>query len=66
MSFKLLEDNTISGQIAHASLVGGLTAGAIGLTLTVSYLFIYYRGLGLVSVSSLLIAALLACLRSYC
>jgi preprotein translocase subunit SecD len=62
LSFKLLADNTISAQIGHASLVGGLTAGVIGLTLTVSYLFIYYRGLGLVSVSSLLIAALLACL----
>ena len=62
LSFKLLEVNAITGQIAHASLVGGLTAGAIGLTLTASYLFIYYRGLGLVSVSSLLIAALLAAL----
>ena len=60
LSFKLLADNTISAQIGHASLVGGLTAGAIGLTLTMSYLFIYYRGLGLVSVSSLLVAALLA------
>ncbi|MGH3210240.1 MAG: protein translocase subunit SecD [Trebonia sp.] len=62
LSFKLLEDNSISAQIGHASLVGGLTAGAIGLTLTVSYLFIYYRGLGLLSVSSLIIAALLAAL----
>ena len=60
LSFKLLADNTISAQIGHASLVGGLSAGAIGLTLTISYLFIYYRGLGLVSVSSLLVAALLA------
>jgi preprotein translocase subunit SecD len=62
LSFKLLADNSISAQLGHASLVGGLTAGAIGLTLTMSYLFIYYRGLGLVSVSSLIIAALLACL----
>ena len=62
LSFKQLSVNSISAQLGHASLVGGLTAGAIGLTLVVGYLFAYYRGLGLVSVSSLLVAALLACL----
>jgi preprotein translocase subunit SecD len=62
LSFQPVSVNSISAQLGHASLVGGLTAGAIGLTLTISYLFLYYRGLGLVSVSSLLIAALLACL----
>ena len=62
LSFTPLSVNSISAQLGHASLVGGLTAGVIGLTLTVSYLFLYYRGLGAVSVSSLLVAALLACL----
>ena len=62
LSFTPLSVNSISAQLGHASLVGGLTAGVIGLALTISYLFIYYRGLGAVSVSSLLIAALLACL----
>ncbi|MCW2896427.1 MAG: preprotein translocase subunit SecD [Actinomycetia bacterium] len=62
LSFTPLSVNSTSAQLGHASLVGGLTAGVIGLTLTVSYLFLYYRGLGAVSVSSLLIAALLACL----
>jgi preprotein translocase subunit SecD len=62
LSFTPVSVNSISAQLGHASLVGGLTAGAIGLTLVISYLFAYYRGLGLVSVSSLLIAALLACL----
>jgi preprotein translocase subunit SecD len=60
LSFTPVSVNSISALLGHASLVGGLTAGAIGLTLVVSYLFAYYRGLGLVSVSSLLLAALLA------
>ena len=47
-------------QLGHDSLVAGLVAGIIGLILVIIYLFLYYRGLGLVSVSSLLIAALLA------
>jgi preprotein translocase subunit SecD len=62
LSFQPVSVNTTSAQLGHASLVGGLTAGVIGLTLVISYLFAYYRGLGLVSVSSLLLAALLACL----
>jgi preprotein translocase subunit SecD len=62
LSFKQLSVNSISAQLGHASLVGGLTVGVIGLTLVIGYLLAYYRGLGLVSVSSLLIAALLACL----
>ena len=50
----------ISPQTGHASLDAGLLAGILGLILVVIYLFYYYRGLGIVSVSSLLIAALLA------
>jgi preprotein translocase subunit SecD len=60
LSFTPQSVTSVSPQLGHASLVGGLTAGAIGLTLTMGYLFAYYRGLGLVSVSSLLLAALLA------
>jgi preprotein translocase subunit SecD len=51
---------SISPQVGHSSLDAGLLAGIIGLVLVIIYLFYYYRGLGLVSVSSLLIAALLA------
>jgi preprotein translocase subunit SecD len=51
---------SISPQLGHASLDAGLIAAIIGLALVVIYSFIYYRGLGLVSVSSLFIAALLA------
>jgi preprotein translocase subunit SecD len=51
---------SISPQVGHSSLDAGLLAGIIGLILVIIYLFYYYRGLGLVSVSSLLIASLLA------
>jgi preprotein translocase subunit SecD len=40
--------------------VAGLIAGVIGLLIVIFYLFCYYRGLGIVAVSSLLIAALLS------
>jgi preprotein translocase subunit SecD len=51
---------SISAQTGKAQLNAGLLAGIIGLILVIIYLFYYYRGLGLVSVSSLLIAALIA------
>jgi preprotein translocase subunit SecD len=60
VSFELLSVSSVSAQLGHDSLVAGLTAGVIGLILVIIYLFLYYRGLGIVSVSSLLIAALLA------
>jgi preprotein translocase subunit SecD len=55
-----LAENTVSAQVGHASLDAGLFAGVIGLSLVTVYLFAYYRGLGLVAVSSLLLAALLS------
>jgi preprotein translocase subunit SecD len=51
---------SVSASLGHDQLVAGLIAAAIGLGLVVIYSFIYYRGLGLVSVSSLMIAAVLA------
>jgi preprotein translocase subunit SecD len=60
ITFTASNVESISPQVGHASLDAGLLAGAIGLALVVLYLFYYYRGLGLVSVSSLLLAALLA------
>jgi preprotein translocase subunit SecD len=60
LNFKLLTVQSISPQLGHSSLTAGLLAGIIGLALVIIYLFYYYRGLGLVSVSSLLLAALLA------
>ena len=60
LTFTQQSENYISPQTGHASLDAGLLAGILGLALVVIYLFYYYRGLGIVSVSSLLIAALLA------
>jgi preprotein translocase subunit SecD len=60
LSFTPLTVSSVSAQLGHNSLVAGLAAGILGLLLVVIYMFIYYRGLGLVSVSSLLIAGLLA------
>jgi preprotein translocase subunit SecD len=60
LNFTLQNVQSISPQVGHSSLEAGLFAGILGLVLVIIYLFYYYRGLGLVSVSSLLIAALLA------
>ncbi|MCW2935193.1 MAG: protein-export rane protein SecD [Actinomycetia bacterium] len=60
LNFVQQDVSSISPQLGHDSLVAGLVAGIIGLILVIIYLFLYYRGLGLVSVFSLLIAALLA------
>jgi preprotein translocase subunit SecD len=62
LTFEILTANTVSPTLGHAQLVGGLIAAAIGLALVVIYSFLYYRGLGLVSVSSLIIAGTLALL----
>ena len=62
LTFKILTANTVSATLGHAQLVGGLIAAAIGLALVVIYSFLYYRGLGLVSVASLVIAGTLALL----
>jgi preprotein translocase subunit SecD len=53
---------SVSPTLGRDQLDAGLLAAAIGLTLVIIYSFIYYRGLGLVSVSSLLVSALLTTL----
>jgi preprotein translocase subunit SecD len=60
LTFTQQSVTSVSPQVGHASLQAGLLAGALGLFLVVLYLFYYYRGLGIVSVSSLVTAALLA------
>jgi preprotein translocase subunit SecD len=60
LNFSVQNVESISAQTGKAQLKAGLLAGIIGLILVIIYLFYYYRGLGLVSVSSLLIAALIA------
>ncbi len=51
---------SVSPQLGASQLHAGLIAAGIGLLLVVIYSFLYYRGLGIVSVSSLIIAALLS------
>jgi preprotein translocase subunit SecD len=60
LSFKNLYTSSVSAQLGSAQLSAGLFAAYVGLLLVVIYSFIYYRGLGIVSVSSLAIAATLS------
>jgi preprotein translocase subunit SecD len=60
LSFHQESIQTISPQLGHDQLTAGLLAAALGLILVVLYLLLYYRGLALISVLSLTIAALLA------
>ena len=50
---------SVSATLGKDQLTAGLTAGAIGLGLVVLYCLMYYRGLGLVAISSLAVAGVL-------
>lgn len=56
------EVTSVSPTLGTDQLQAGLLAGGIGLVLVVLYLMFYYRGLGLVAVISLVVAAVL----TYC
>ena len=56
LDLKTLFVSSVSAQVGRDQLDAGLIAAAIGLFLVVVYAFLYYRGLGLVSVCSLIIA----------
>jgi preprotein translocase subunit SecD len=62
LDLKPLYTTSVSAQVGRDQLVAGLIAAAIGLSLVVVYSFVYYRGLGVVSVSSLIISGLLTTL----
>ncbi|WP_330456718.1 protein translocase subunit SecD [Streptomyces sp. NBC_00820] len=59
LSFKEETVTTVTAALGGEQLHAGLLAGAIGLALVVIYLVIYYRGLSLVAMASLLISAIL-------
>ena len=59
LTFQKESVQSVSAQLGASQLHAGLLAGAVGLLLVVAYAFLYYRGLGIVAVSSLAIAALL-------
>ncbi len=60
LTFEPQQITAISAQLGAAQLDAGLIAAAIGLLLVVIYSFLYYRGLGLVSVSSLIVAGVVS------
>ncbi|MFF7975091.1 protein translocase subunit SecD [Streptomyces sp. NPDC007905] len=59
LSFKEETVTTVTAALGGEQLRAGLLAGAIGLALVVIYLVIYYRGLSLVAMASLVVSAIL-------
>jgi preprotein translocase subunit SecD len=59
LSFVIQSRTDEGPELASNQLDAGIVAGVIGLILVVVYCLIYYRGLGLVVISSLIIAGLL-------
>jgi preprotein translocase subunit SecD len=59
LTFDQGEVNTISASVGEDQLNKGILAGLIGLALVVVYSLLFYRALGIVSVLSLAVAALI-------
>jgi preprotein translocase subunit SecD len=59
LTFKEDSVTTVTAALGGDQLHAGLVAGAIGLALVVLYLVVYYRGLSLIAVASLLVSATL-------
>ncbi|MEI5521753.1 protein translocase subunit SecD [Streptomyces brasiliscabiei] len=59
LTFKESSVTTVSPALGDDQLHAGLIAGAIGLALVMIYLVVYYRGLSLIAITSLLISAAL-------
>ncbi|MET9438274.1 protein translocase subunit SecD [Streptomyces sp. NPDC006551] len=59
LSFDTQSVTTVTAALGGEQLEAGLIAGAIGLALVIIYLVVYYRGLSLVALLSLLASAIL-------
>jgi len=59
LAFEVSEVNNVSATLGGEQLRAGIIAGIIGLTLVVAFCFAYYRGLGIVVVTSLLLAGVI-------
>ncbi|HSX96231.1 MAG TPA: protein translocase subunit SecD, partial [Streptomyces sp.] len=59
LTFKESSVSTVSPALGGDQLEAGLIAGAIGLALVMIYLVVYYRGLSLIAIASLLVSAAL-------
>ena len=66
LAFDVADVQQISPTLGEDQLTAGLIAGVIGLVLVVVYSLLYYRGLGLVTVFSLVIAGAADVLRCWC
>ncbi len=56
---KAATSETVSATLGHSALVAGLGAGIAGLALVLLYVLFYYRGLGLVVISGLVLTAMM-------
>jgi preprotein translocase subunit SecD len=59
LTFKEASVNTVDAALGGEQLEAGLIAGAIGLALVIIYLLLYYRGLSLIAIASLLVSAVM-------
>ena len=59
LAFDVSEVSNVSATLGGEQLRAGIIAGLIGLALVVGFCFLYYRGLGIVVVTSLLVAAVI-------
>ena len=59
LTFKEDSVTTVTAALGGEQLHAGLIAGAIGLALVVVYLLIFYRGLSVIAIPSLLVSAVL-------
>ena len=59
LTFDAGEVQEVSATLGGDQLKAGLLAGIIGLVLVVGYSLLYYRGLGLVTVASLIVSSLI-------
>jgi preprotein translocase subunit SecD len=59
LTFDVSEVSNVSATLGGEQLRAGMIAGIVGLALVVLYSFLYFRGLGIVVVASLAIAAVI-------
>ena len=59
VTLRAATSETVSATLGHSALVAGLGAGIAGLILVLLYVLLYYRALGLVVISGLVLTAMM-------
>ena len=59
VTLRAATSQTVSATLGHSALVAGLGAGVAGLILVLLYVLLYYRALGLVVISGLVLTAMM-------